>query len=76
MVANFTMRRYGVNQVFQFMKAICYIERVAKSDFFSEKNNFTFYVRKMFWATIFNKYHADTTQHQVNDTLIYTNLEL
>ena len=57
MVANFTKRAYGVNQVFWFVK-FGYIERVVKSDFFSEKTYFTSFVRNMFWATILYKYHG------------------
>ena len=36
MVAHFTMRTYGVNQVFRFVEG-GYIERVVKSDFFLGK---------------------------------------
>ena len=38
MVAHFTMRTHGVNQVFDSLKAVGYIKRVIKSDFFSEKD--------------------------------------
>ena len=44
------------------LKAFGYIERVVKSDFFSEKTYFISYVRNMFWATIQFKYH-DNVPH-------------
>ena len=39
MVAHFTMRTHGVNQTLDLLKAFGYIERVVKSDFFSEKDH-------------------------------------
>mgnify|MGYP001334984726 CR=1 FL=1 len=48
MEVQYTVRKYGVNQVFRFVK-FGYIHRVVKSDFFlSEKTYFTSYVRNMF----------------------------
>ena len=38
MVAHFTMRTHEINQAFRFVEGIRYIERVIKSDFFSEKD--------------------------------------
>ena len=35
---DFTMRTHEVNQTFRFVKAFGYIERIVKSDFFSEKD--------------------------------------
>ena len=40
MVAQFPICTNGVNQAFQFVKGIGYIERVLKFDFFSEKTYF------------------------------------
>ena len=37
MVAQVTVRTYGLNHVFRLLKAFVYIERVVKSDFFWEK---------------------------------------
>ena len=43
MVAHFTMRTYGVNQVFRFVEGIGHIERIVKSDFFSLKKDLFFH---------------------------------
>ena len=40
MVAHFTMRKYGLNQDFDLLKAYDYIERVVASDFFFRKSPF------------------------------------
>ena len=32
MISHFTMRKYGVNQQFDLLKALVYIERVVKSE--------------------------------------------
>ena len=47
-VAQFTLRTYGVNQIFDFVKGIWFHKRVVKSVFFSKKTYFTSYVHNMF----------------------------
>ena len=45
---------------FDLLKAFGYIERVVKSDFFSNKTYFTSFVRNMPRAAILHKYHKVT----------------
>ena len=56
MVDYLTMRTHWINQEF-LLKAFGHIERVVKSDFFSETTYFTSYLRNIFWATILYKYY-------------------
>ena len=58
MVAQNTVRTYGVNHVFR-IESIEGIEGVVKFSFFGKIKYFTFYVRNMFWAVNLNntKFH-------------------
>ena len=47
MVAHYTMRTYGVNQVFRFVEGIWF-----KSDFLSENTYFTSYVLPPYVSTM------------------------
>ena len=60
MVAQNTVRTYGVNQVFRFVKGIRLLRKYRQIRLFSEKTYFTSNVRNMFWTTILYKYHAHT----------------
>ena len=63
MVAYFVMRTYGVTRNFDLLKAVGYIERVFKSDFFSERpilhhtcaTELSSYVSTMPWTGIGRK---------------------
>ena len=59
MVAQNTVRTYGVNQVFRYVNAKLHRKsRQIRFYFFLEKTYFTSYVRNMFRATILYKYHG------------------
>ena len=57
MVADSTMRTYGVNQEYRFVGGIWLHRKSRQIRFFSEITYFPSYVRNMFWATILYKYY-------------------
>ena len=60
MVDQTTLRTYGVNQVFRFVKGIWLHRKSLQSRFFFlGKDLFYFYVRNFFWATFLYKYHKN-----------------
>ena len=66
MVAQNTVRTYGVIQTFRFAEGI---KRVVNFDFFSVLTYLTAYVRNMFWATNLYKYN-----NAYNYWLLYVHL--
>ena len=57
MVAQNTLRTYGVHQKIRLVEGIWLHRNIRQILFFSEKTYLTSYVRNMFWATILYKYH-------------------
>ena len=56
MVAQNTVRTYGVNQGFRVVKVT---SKESSNPIFLEKTFFTLYVGNMFWATILYKYYGN-----------------
>ena len=74
MVAQNTVRTYGVNQVFPFVEDIWLHRKSRQIQFFSGKTNFTTYVRNMFWAAILYKYHDSTSLGNPTNTARVLNI--
>ena len=58
MVAQNTVRTYGVKQVFWFVEGTWYHRQSRQIRFFFEKTYYSSYVRKMFKSTNLYKYHG------------------